>query len=145
MMSEMERIRTLGRNGYDPGQPASELTEAATWVPATDIVARGDDILISTDLPGVPAADIDINVSDGVLTISGGRRDKHGAAAGDEPVTSYLRERYHGPFRRSLVLPDGVDARTISAQFDNGVITVTVPEAANAAPAQSHHIAIVES
>lgn len=140
MMSEMERIRNLGRTGYESGQPTTRRTQSTAWVPATDMVARGKDLVIATELAGVPASDIDISVSDGVLTISGQRE----VESDQETVTPYLRERYHGSFKRSLVLPEGVDVRTISARFDNGVVEITVPDAVDASVSMPHRIPLVE-
>ncbi len=140
MMSEMERIRNLGRYGYEHGQPAPTSAAETAWAPVTDMFARGSDLVIATELAGVPAADIEISVSDGVLTISGERQ----RTPDGEDMTPFLRERHFGAFRRSLALPDGVDEQAIVAGFDNGVVTVTVPGAAEAPASRPHHIPIVE-
>lgn len=84
--------------------------------------------------------DIDISVSEGVLTISGERTDE----PDDADVTPYVRERYHGHFRRSMVLPDGVDERRISATFDNGVVRTTVPDAVDAEVPTPHRVHIAK-
>ncbi|MEJ7757426.1 MAG: Hsp20/alpha crystallin family protein [Nocardioidaceae bacterium] len=140
MMSEMERVRNLGRTGRDPGQPGDFDATASAWSPTTDIVGRGQSLVISTELAGVPAADVDISVADGVLTISGERQDDN-----DEDITStYLRERQFGPFRRSMVLPDGVDEKAITAAYDNGVVTITVPDALSSGVAASHRVQIAQ-
>lgn len=140
MMSEMERMRNLGRAGYESGQETTPRTHATAWVPTTDIAARGKDLVVSAELAGVPASDIDISFSDGVLTISGERRSAPEEAAD----TAYVRERCHGPFRRSMVLPEGVDQRGITASFDNGVVTVTIPDAVDTSAAMPHRIPISE-
>lgn len=140
MMSEMERIRNLGRAGYESGQETQPRTHATAWIPTTDVVARGKDLVIVAELPGVPRSDIDISVSDGVLTISGERRRDARA----ETDTSYVRERCHGPFRRSMILPEGVEERTIRATVDNGVLTVIVPNAADRPAPVPHQVAISE-
>lgn len=140
LMTEMERIRNLGRTGLDSGQPAAARTQATAWVPTADVFARGEDLVIVAEIAGVPAADIDIAVSNGVLTISGERRGE----TDDADVTPYLRERYYGAFRRSLALPEGVDERTISASFRDGLVTITVPGAAEAPSSAPHHIPVRE-
>lgn len=139
MMSEMERMRRLGRTGSDPTHETGARTHATAWCPMADIVARGKDMVISVEIAGVPPRDIDISVSDGVLTISGERHDEP-----DDGVTRYLQERYYGQFRRSMVLPDGVDERRISASFDNGVVRITVADAVDAKASTPHRILIAE-
>lgn len=140
-MSEMERIRNVGRRGYEGGQESTARTHATAWVPTTDIVARGQDLIITAELAGVPPADIDISVSEGVLTISGERQ----GYPDDADVTPYVRERYFGAFRRSMVLPDGVDERKVSANFDSGVVTITVRDAVDASVPTPHRIPLTES
>ncbi len=139
MMSEMERMRKLGRTGSDSAHETAERTHATAWCPTADIVARGKDMMISVEIAGVPPQDIDISVSDGVLTISG---ERHGEP--DDDVTPYIRERYFGQFRRSMVLPDGVDERRISASFANGVVRITVPDAVDAKAPTPHRILIAQ-
>ncbi len=140
LMSEMERIRNLGRTGFDSGQPKVARTQATAWVPTTDMFARGTDLVIVVELAGVPASDVDISVSDGVLTISGERLGR----SDDENVTPYLRERYYGAFRRSLALPSGVDEQTITASFRDGLVTITVPGAAGVPVSAPHRVPIEE-
>ena len=141
LMNEMERIRTLGRTGFGPGLMTPPSTQSTAWVPTTDMFARGSDLVITVELAGVPASDVDISVFDGVLTVSGAR---HGESE-EEDVIPYLRERYYGVFRRSLALPEGVDVQTISAEFREGLVTITVPHAAEAPASTPHRIPIQEA
>jgi len=137
-MSEMERMRSLGRTGAESGQEETARTHATAWVPATDVFASGHDLVISAEIAGVAPQDIDISVSEGVLTISGVRP----GYPDDEDVTSYVRERYYGLFRRGMVLPDGVDEQGISARFNGGVVTITVPDAVDASVRAPHRVPI---
>ncbi|MEJ7744155.1 MAG: Hsp20/alpha crystallin family protein [Nocardioidaceae bacterium] len=140
MMSEMERVRNVGRRGSESGQESTARTHATAWVPTTDIFARAQDLVISAEIAGVPPRDIDISVSEGVLTISGERQ----GYPDDADVTPYVRERYYGAFRRSMVLPDGVDEQRISASFDGGVVTITVPDAVAESVPTPHRIQLGE-
>ncbi len=137
MMSEMERMRHLGRTGSRSTHETGARTHATAWCPTADIVARGKDMVISVEIAGVPPQDIDISVSEGVLTISGERPGEP-----DNDLTPYVRERYFGQFRRSMALPDGVDERRISASFDNGVLRITVADAVDASAPTPHRIPI---
>ncbi len=100
------------------------------WVPAMDVVEGDDNYVLALDLPGLSAADVELDVTDGVLTISGERRFEHTAKEG-----GFVRvERSSGSFARSLPLPDGTDPDVIAASFDDGVLEITIPKPAAAQP-----------
>lgn len=97
---------------------------ARRWVPAMDLVETGDALVLKADLPGLERDDVTIEVKDGVLTVSGERRQEHA-----EKTDGYYRvERAFGGFSRSLSLPKGVDAEQVSASMDRGVLSVRVPK-----------------
>lgn len=94
------------------------------WIPAVDVVESGSHLVLRADLPGLSEDDINIELDDNVLTISGERKFAH-----EERRGGYHRvERGSGSFRRSMRLPEGVDAEVITANFDRGVLEVTVPK-----------------
>jgi HSP20 family protein len=99
---ELERMRHLGRSGGE----------------ATDLVIR-------LDLPGVRPDDISVTFDAGMLTVSGQRRNDL-----PEATPFYVHERQHGPFHRSMLLPEGVDETMITASFGDGVAEITVAGAA---------------
>src|SRR5215210_3705925 len=72
--SEMNRMRQLGRYGYDPGGEERERTHATAWVPTADIFARGRDLVIRVELAGAAPQDIVLTFQESVLTISGERK-----------------------------------------------------------------------
>lgn len=125
---ELGRMREVGAYGYPPGQ--SERTHATAWVPPTDIFASGSDLGIRIDLAGVRPEDVTITFAQGVLTVSGERRSWVGTDGDD---SFHLRERYYGAFRRAIALPEGTTDAQISAEFDNGLLELTVSGAAQAA------------
>jgi HSP20 family protein len=122
MTSEMNRMRQIGIDGYETGQEERERTHATAWVPTTDIFARGEDLVIRVELAGVDRDDIELTLNDNVLTVSGERRRE----LDEEEVSFYVSERYYGAFRRSMTLPSGIEEGRISADFDNGLMEVTV-------------------
>ena len=75
-------------------------------------------------------SDVNIELRDNVLTISGERKSEHE----DRKGGYYRVERSYGSFRRSLALPEGVDPEAVTATFDKGVLAVTVPKPAQQAP-----------
>lgn len=103
---------------------------SSAWSPALDVVEREDEILIRADLAGLTAEDIDVQVDDDVLTISGERRFKDEVK--DEHY--YRLERSYGAFTRSITLPQGVESEDIAASVDNGVLEVRVPKSAEVQP-----------
>src|SRR5215212_8301996 len=97
---------------------------AQRWVPSMDLVESDDHFLLKADLPGLAEEDVNIEVRDNALTISGERKAEH-----EKRERGWYRvERAFGSFSRSLSLPEGVDADAITAGFDNGVLTVTIPK-----------------
>ena len=103
---------------------------ATAWAPALDISERKDAYLVTVELPGVEADDLDITLEDGLLTIQGERH-----FANDSSEQQFHRvERRYGAFRRSITLPAQVQAEQIEASFDNGVLQILVPKAEEAKP-----------
>ena len=106
------------------------------WTPLMEAYARGDDLVLHTDLPGVALEDVDITLDGDTLTISGTRK----GAPEEDGIRHYLRELPYGEFRRSVVVPEGVDPDSIKARLENGVLEVVLPGAV--AEAQPKKIAI---
>jgi len=94
------------------------------WVPPMDLVETDDHFVLKADLPGLDANDVSIEVEDKVLTLSGERKVEHETSK----EGFYRLERSSGEFRRSLTLPEGVDADKIEANFDKGVLEVRIPK-----------------
>ena len=94
------------------------------WVPAMDLAETEDALVLRADLPGLSQEDVNLEIEDNVLTISGERKAEHS----DRREGFYRMERAFGQFSRSLTLPKGIDAEAISASFDNGVLEVTIPK-----------------
>src|SRR5438309_237781 len=94
------------------------------WIPAMDLVETTDEFVLRADLPGLSEQDVQIELEDNVLTVSGERKAEH-----EERKEGYYRvERAWGSFSRSLTLPEGVDPETVNAHFDRGVLEVRIPK-----------------
>ncbi len=94
------------------------------WLPAMDLVESGDEFVLRADLPGLSENDVNIELEDSVLTISGERKSEH-----EQRKEGYYRlERASGSFSRSLTLPEGVDPEKVQASFDRGVLEVRIPK-----------------
>jgi len=109
------------RSGGLPGEGVAD-----SWSPALDVLHEDGDVLVRAELPGVKPDDVDITLSRGVLTISGQRK----AEQEQQGQGYYVRERRYGSFRRSLVLPEGIDESKIDARYENGVLELRIAGAA---------------
>lgn len=95
------------------------------WAIPLDVRRDGDDIVVSGALPGVAPSDIEVTIKDGALTIEG-RADSDEER---EEGGYLLRERRSGAFRRSLRLPEDVDADNAASSYAHGVVTIRLPRA----------------
>ena len=94
-----------------------------------DVIRRGEELVVRVDLPGVPGDKINLTVENHVLTISAERRASYNE--GDQVLT---QERFDGAISRRLRVPEWVDAEAVSAEYADGVLTVTLPLAEKAKP-----------
>jgi HSP20 family protein len=110
----------------------SEPRTARPWSPAVDILETENELVLRADLPDVKLEDIDIRVENQTLSLKGERRFEK-----EESVKGYHRiERSYGSFVRTFTLPPTVDPDHVSAEYKNGVLTVTLPKKEAAKPRQ---------
>jgi HSP20 family protein len=120
IQSEMNRLF----NTFFDAPHGNGPTALRRWLPAMDLVETDDDFVLRADLPGLSEDDVNIEVEDNVLTISGERKAEH-----EERKEGYYRvERASGSFARSLTLPEGIDPERVRASFDKGVLEVRIPK-----------------
>ena len=94
------------------------------FMPRMDVVETESHFDVQFDLPGISADEVEIEVHEGQLTVSGTRQ-----VSRDEKESTYHRlERTHGEFHRVLGLPKDVDAESIAARYHDGVLTVSIPK-----------------
>ncbi|MHA1567124.1 MAG: Hsp20/alpha crystallin family protein [Alphaproteobacteria bacterium] len=94
------------------------------WAPNVDVTETDHDLQISVELPGVDEKDVEVTVSDNVLTIKGEKQ-----AAKEETEKNYhLIERSYGAFERTIPLPYAIDPDAVDAKFAKGVLTVILPK-----------------
>lgn len=100
------------------------------WTPAIELLEKDDKFIAKADLPGMKKEDIDVSVVDNTLTIKGERKAEHEV----KEEEYYCSERCYGSFFRSITLPVAVDSEHIEATYENGVLEVTLPKAAEIKP-----------
>jgi len=102
------------------------------WAPALDVYQEKDDVVVLVELPGMKREEIEVSLHDGLLSISGERKEE--TAAKDSTVQR--SERYFGRFSRSIALPVAVEADKVTATYQDGVLRVVLPKAPEAKPKQ---------
>ena len=107
---------SIGRMAEDSG--------LGMWNPAVDLYEKDDHFMIKAELPGVDKNDINIDLKDRLLTLSGERT--HDKEVNEENY--YRRERSYGKFQRAFTLPADVDSDKIEAEFKDGVLQIKVPK-----------------
>lgn len=120
-ISETNRSTENWMTGTDIiGKEDPKRSQATAWAPITDIFTRGEDMVVRCDLAGVRREDVDVTLSNGILTISGERK----VPEDEKDATFYVSERSYGFFRRSMSLPEGLGEKDIEAVFEEGVLEV---------------------
>jgi len=110
----------------------SQESNLTAWAPAVDIHENEHELVVKADLPGVDAKDLDIRVENNILTIRGERKFEKKVNE-----DSYLRvERAYGSFSRSFALANTVNPDGIKADYQDGVLSLTVPKREEAKPKQ---------
>ena len=111
------------------GAPRAMRRLRESWAfdaPDVDIVDKDNAVEVRAELPGMDEKDIDVQLSDKMLTIKGEKKEER--EEGDKESRYYLSERRYGSFERSFRMPEGLDTEKVDANFKNGVLMVTIPK-----------------
>ena len=125
LRSELDRL-------FDFAPLSRERGTASAWAPVLDVHHDKDNYVVTAELPGLKKEEINLSLHDGVLTISGERKNERETKEGQ----SFRNERYFGKFQRSVTLPAAVDSGKVKASYKDGVLTVELPKAEEAKPKQ---------
>ena len=107
---------------------------ATAWMLPLDVIETEDEFIIKASIPGINPDELDISITDNVLTIKGEIKVEEA-----EDVRYHLRERRFGMFQRSISLPVPVNSDKVEAVYENGVLTLHIPKAEEVKP---KHISI---
>jgi HSP20 family protein len=102
------------------------------WNPALDVHEEKDQIVVVAELPGMKKEDIEISLHNGLLSISGERKEEKAVGEGQ----SRRQERFFGRFSRTITLPALIDAAKVTATYKDGLLTVNLPKTEEAKPKQ---------
>jgi HSP20 family protein len=131
MQDRMNRMNRLFRESYNPEGPDEALT-TTSFAPPVDIYEDEHDVVLNLEVPGIDEKDIDVRVDDRTLTIQGERKIEK-----EEKEENFRRvERQYGSFTRSFTLPSSVDPGQVRADYNKGVLKITLAKKAEAKPKQ---------
>ncbi|MEY5031536.1 MAG: hypothetical protein RL354_567, partial [Planctomycetota bacterium] len=122
---EMDRMlgRFLGTTlGTTFGAPESRFSRVEGWLPPVDVSESDDEVMVRAEVPGMNARDIEITIAGSTLNITGRKQEREEC----EQEDFYRCERRFGAFRRVIELPESIDADRVTADTENGVITIRV-------------------
>ena len=114
------------------GNSQDESLTSSSFAPAVDVYEDEHDVTLKIEVPGIDEKDIDVRVENNTLTVHGERKIEK-----EEKEENYRRvERQYGSFTRTFNLPATVDAEKVQADYDKGVLRITLPKKAEAKPKQ---------
>jgi HSP20 family protein len=131
MQDRMSRMNRLFRESFSPEGPEEALT-TTSFAPPVDIYEDEHNITLKMEVPGIDEKDIDVHIENITLTVRGERKFEK-----EEKEENFRRiERQYGSFTRVFTLPSSVDPGQVSANYDNGVLKITLAKKAEVKPKQ---------
>jgi HSP20 family protein len=114
------------------GNSQDESLTSSSFAPAVDVYEDEHNVTLKIEVPGIDEKDIDVRIENNTLTVHGERKIEK-----EEKEENYRRvERQYGSFTRTFNLPPTVDAEKVQADYDKGVLKITLPKKAEAKPKQ---------
>ena len=138
--NRLSPVARVGWDVFDGGREFDRLfgttfgaPTLTAWSPAVDVRETDNEFIVNAELPGLTKDDVNITIENGVLSLSGEKKEEREEGKAD---SGYILERRFGRFQRNFRLPRGVDADNVAAKFSDGILTVTLPKPATAKPRQ---------
>ena len=129
LLASQREFDRLFRGAFSPALSEGELS-TRTWAPPVDIYENGESLVLKAELPGINPDEVEIRVEDNTLYLKGERKFEK-----EVKEQNYHRvERSYGTFTRSFSLPNSIDADKVAANFQDGVLTLTMPKKEEAKP-----------
>jgi HSP20 family protein len=130
LVTSQDRFNRLFNDTFSRAFEDEGTLSTRGWNPAVDIYETDHNVTLKAELPGIDPKDVDIRVEDGTLHLSGERKFEK-----EVKEENYHRvERTYGSFTRSFALPRSVDPDKVTAEYKDGVLTLTVPKKEEAKP-----------
>jgi HSP20 family protein len=132
LTSLRDRVNQLFNQAFGFEMGVEQPIASPNFLPPVDISEDDHNIILKAEIPGMKAEDLNISLENNVLTISGERKFKN-----EETKENFHRiERRYGKFARSFTLPAGVDAAKVNANFEDGLLNITLPKREDFKPKQ---------
>ena len=125
LMNEFDRVLEYPLLRQRWGMPLRTNEVVGSWGLALDVAEKGDVFTVKASLPGISPDDLNVTLEDNVLTIQGEAKEDQTI----EENSYHIRERRYGSFSRSVRFPVPVEGDKVEAEYENGVLTLTIPKA----------------
>lgn len=130
VVSAQDQFNRLFNETFSRFLGENEPTAKAAWAPAVDIYEKENSVVLKAELPGVDPKDVDIRIEDGTLYLKGERKFEK-----ETKEENYHRiERSYGSFMRTFQLPRTLNADNVTAEYKDGILTLTLPKREEAKP-----------
>jgi HSP20 family protein len=124
------RFEDIFGRPFLPGTWRAFPTEELVWAPAIDVVEEEDRFSVKVELPGVKEEDVNVSIAGDTLTVEGEKKTEYEA----KRTGYYYSETSYGSFSRSIIIPPIVDTSKIEANYDKGVLEISLPKAPEVKP-----------
>jgi HSP20 family protein len=133
LSSLQDRVNQVFSQGFAwPGRGSEQSLLASNFVPPVDVYEDDHSVTVQVEVPGVKEEDLDVRLENNVLTISGERKLEN-----EEKKENFHRiERQYGRFVRSFTLPSAIDPESVNAEFNNGMLKITLAKREESKPKQ---------
>ncbi|HYG73417.1 MAG TPA: Hsp20/alpha crystallin family protein [Planctomycetota bacterium] len=126
LQKEMNRLLEDFNQSF--GMTAFDGEQKGIWSPVVNVSEDDKNVTVSAELPGLDEKDVEVSVSDNILTIRGEKKEEKE----DKGKNYYRMERHYGSFQRDVVLPSEVEMDKADATFKRGVLTISLPKSKEA-------------
>lgn len=123
-------VSQLERGLFGPGFLMNDDMSSSAWLPSVDVAEDANSVVVRAEVPGMKLEDFDIRFDNGMLTVSGERKQE----SQSEERTWHRVERSYGRFSRTFMLPTSVDAEKANASYTNGILEIVIPKREEAKP-----------
>ena len=117
---------------FFPSHWHDDKVRVSTWHPVVDVYEEEGSYVVKAELPGMDRKDIEVDIKDGVLALTGQRSSENEVKEGKY----FRKERAYGKFYRAFNLPDNLNEDEIKAEFKDGLLTITLPKPEERKPRQ---------
>ncbi len=130
LVSTQDRFNQLFNHTIARALGDQQEVSPRAWVPPVDIYETGDSLVLKAELPGINPDEVEIRVEDNTLYLKGERKFEKEV----KEENLHRVERSYGTFTRSFALPNTIDADKVKAEYENGILTLTMPKREEAKP-----------